>query len=574
MSPQDFGPDDNATLPSDDSTITFPSQTQQARILQAGVVLGRYRLMRLLGRGGFGEVWEAQDVNAGRHLALKVLTRFRRGSPEVLLRFKQEGRLAASLNHPRAVYVFGSEEIQGHPVIAMELMPGGTLQDQVQLLGKLPVKQAVDFILDIVEGLEAAQHAGIVHRDVKPSNCFIDEEGRAKIGDFGISKTLEPQHNAMSTETFVGTPAYASPEQVRGRDVDFRSDIYSVGATLYTLLTGKPPFEGQNAGELLARILSEEPVMFTTHQVNLPGKLYRIIGRCMAKNREKRYRTYAALRADFLPFSSSYRLAIGNLAKRAAAFVMDETFVALSISAIVNSLGSGWAIEVTEKFLHFFYYLLLEAFCGRTIGKSLMGLRVMDASGTTMTFRQAFLRTSVFAAIALPVTLLELRIGTAPLLVLATVAVLISTMRRENGFAGPYELVSHTRVMTARLVLTASRSSSRLNEVRSLQGERPQTSFGPYRVLKDIWRTESRALLLAFDEVLRRNVWVHVTANENWTSDRLALNRPGKLRWLQGGEADHVRWDAFEAPQGTSFLGCVQSKGRLSWAESRNVILE
>src|SRR5262245_19096199 len=256
MSPQDFGSDDNATLPSDDSTITFPSQTQRARILQAGAVFGRYRLTRLLGSGGFGEVWEAEDVGVGRHLALKVLTRFRRDSPEALLRFKREGQLAASLNHPRAVYVFGAEEIHGHPVIAMELMPGGTLHEQVQLLGKLPVKHAVDFILDIVDGLEAAQHAGIVHRDVKPSNCFIDEEGRAKIGDFGISKTLEPQGSATSTETFVGTPAYASPEQVRGRDVDFRSDIYSVGATLYTLLTGKPPFEGRNGGELLARILS------------------------------------------------------------------------------------------------------------------------------------------------------------------------------------------------------------------------------------------------------------------------------------------------------------------------------
>jgi eukaryotic-like serine/threonine-protein kinase len=572
MSGKDFGSDD-ATVQSGDSTITFPSKSQLARTLQAGASLGRYRLTRCLGRGGFGEVWEAEDVGAGRQLALKVLTQFRRGSPEVLRRFKREGQLAASLNHPRTVYVFGAEEIDGHPVIAMELMPGGTLQDQVLLLGRLPLKQAIDFILDIIEGLEAAQHAGIVHRDVKPSNCFIDEEGRAKIGDFGISKTLEPQDN-VTGEKFVGTPAYASPEQVRGRDVDFRSDIYSVGATLYTLLTGKPPFEGPNPGELLARILSEDPVTFTAHQVNLPPRLYRIIGRCMAKNRQMRYRNYAALRADLLPFSSSYRLTIGNLTKRAAAFAVDEAIIALSFVAVVNALGSGWAIETTEDILHFLYYLLLEAFWGRTLGKYLMGLTVTDASGRAITFRQAFLRTSVFASIALPATLLELRIGPAPLLVLATAAVCISTMRRENGFAGPHELVSHTRVMAASVVVPVSTGSSRLNDVGNPDAEKRPASFGPYRVLKDIWRTESAALLLAFDEVLRRNVWIHVaTSDKSRTPMQLSSIRPGKLRWLQGGESDQFRWEAFEAPQGVSFYEWVQSRGRLSWAGSRNAIL-
>src|SRR5262249_51060098 len=137
--------------------------------------------------------------------------------------------------------------IEGYATIAMELMPGGTLQDRLSRQGALPVKEAVDFTLQIIDGLEAAHEAGIVHRDVKPSNCFLDADGHAKIGDFGVSKALEGAVGLTLSGSFVGTPSYASPEQVRGRDLDLRSDIYSVGATLYALLTGKPPFAGKQA---------------------------------------------------------------------------------------------------------------------------------------------------------------------------------------------------------------------------------------------------------------------------------------------------------------------------------------
>src|SRR5687767_4663782 len=133
MSPNNFGSGDDTTLQNDDATITFPAGVLETGGLKIGAHLGRYRLTRLLGRGGFGDVWEAEDVGAGRYLALKVLTKLRSGSREVLQRFQREGQLAASLNHPRSVYVFGAEELQGRPVIAMELMPGGTLQEQLHL---------------------------------------------------------------------------------------------------------------------------------------------------------------------------------------------------------------------------------------------------------------------------------------------------------------------------------------------------------------------------------------------------------------------------------------------------------
>jgi eukaryotic-like serine/threonine-protein kinase len=217
---------------------------------EAGRTFGSYRLIRELGRGGFGRVWEAESLENVRRLALKVITETQAASPEVLQRFEREGRLAASLNHPNCVYIFGAEEVDGYPVITMELMPGGTLQDLLRQRGRLPAKEAVDLILDVIEGLEAAHNAGILHRDVKPSNCFLDENGKAKIGDFGLSKTLELDSNVTISGAFIGTPSYASPEQVRGREIDFRSDIYSVGATLYALLTGEPPFVAKQTGEV------------------------------------------------------------------------------------------------------------------------------------------------------------------------------------------------------------------------------------------------------------------------------------------------------------------------------------
>ena len=189
----------------------------------------------------------------------------------MVARFQREGQLAASVNHARCVFVFGAADVEGYPVISMELMRGGTLQDRLASRGPMAVSEGVDTILDVIEGLEAAHTAGILHRDIKPSNCFLDETGRAKIGDFGISKTLDAPSDLTLTGAFLGTPSYASPEQVRGREVGLQSDIYSVGATLYALLTGAAPFQGNNAGAILARIVAEPPMPFSQYPARTPG---------------------------------------------------------------------------------------------------------------------------------------------------------------------------------------------------------------------------------------------------------------------------------------------------------------
>jgi serine/threonine protein kinase len=163
------------------------------------------------------------------------------------------------VSHPHTVYIYSSEEIAGMPVIAMELLPGGTLKDRVEKQGPLAPIEAIDAMLQVVSGLEAAHAAGILHRDIKPSNCFVDADGTIKIGDFGLSiPTLARDVTQLTvTGAVQGTPQFASPEQLCGHSLDVRSDIYAVGATLYYLLTGRPPFDDRDLMVLVSRIATE-----------------------------------------------------------------------------------------------------------------------------------------------------------------------------------------------------------------------------------------------------------------------------------------------------------------------------
>ena len=221
---------------------------------------GGYRLLGLLGRGGMGKVYEAEQLNTGRRVALKMFGQ-QLDSPEMRQRFLREGRLAAGVNHPNSLYVFGSEEIEDLPVITMEIAGSGTLKDQLKQRGPLPVTEAVDAILDVVSGLESACARGVLHRDIKPSNCFVCPDGSVKVGDFGLSVSTLARADTFVTAhgKIMGTPAYASPEQLRGDTLDLRADIYSVGATLYSLLTDRAPFEGDNAVQVVANAVNQKP---------------------------------------------------------------------------------------------------------------------------------------------------------------------------------------------------------------------------------------------------------------------------------------------------------------------------
>src|SRR5258705_7714779 len=211
-------------------------------LFSPGQPFGPYVIVRPLGKGGMGQVYEAEETESGRRVAIKILSRGL-GDDEERERFLREGQLAAALSHPNTVYVFGTTEVQGFPVIAMELAPGGTLKDRV---GDTPLAPpaAVDAMLQVIAGLDAAASIGILHRDIKPSNCFVDRDGRVLVGDFGLSvATSSRDARGMSPGIILGTPGFASPEQLRSESLDVRSDIYAVGATLFYLLAGRAPFE-------------------------------------------------------------------------------------------------------------------------------------------------------------------------------------------------------------------------------------------------------------------------------------------------------------------------------------------
>jgi serine/threonine protein kinase len=186
---------------------------------------GGYRLLRLLGTGGMGTVFEADHLATGRRVALKMLWQ-QLDSPEMRQRFLREGRLAASVNHPNSLYVFGSEEIDGVPVITMEMAGGGTLKDRLEKRGPLPVTEAVDAILDVIAGLEAAFGAGVLHRDVKPSNCFGSPDGSVKVGDFGLSVSTMARDDCLRAPGAASwrRPGRARRHLLRGRDAVYPPD--------------------------------------------------------------------------------------------------------------------------------------------------------------------------------------------------------------------------------------------------------------------------------------------------------------------------------------------------------------
>ena len=368
---------------------------------------GGYRLLGLLGRGGMGTVYEAEQHATGRRVALKVLAQ-QLDSPDLRHRFLREGRLAAGIRHPNSLYVFGSEEIEGVPVISMEIAGSGTLKDKLKKRGPLPVTEAVDAILDVIAGLEAAFDGGVLHRDIKPSNCFVSPDGSVKIGDFGISLSTLVRDDSYVTATgaIMGTPAFASPEQLRGDNLDVRADIYSVGATLFTLLTNRAPFEGENAVQVVAHAVNQKPKPLTEFRKDVPPGLARVVVRCLAKEPEERYADYRALRNALLPFSSQVPEPAKMEVRALAGWI--DYIAALVIPYVVIMLSVGGAEFQLQPLvdhtlysaryyflllgLGFLYFGITEGFWGAGLGKRLLGLSVVRTDGRLPGLGRALLR--------------------------------------------------------------------------------------------------------------------------------------------------------------------------------------
>jgi len=326
-------------------------QSSMLRVtLTSGTKLGDYEVKSLLGSGGMGEVYRARDSRLGRDVAIKVLPPLLSADSERLRRFEQEARAAAALNHPNILAVFQMGTYEGAPYLVSELLEGETLREPIRR-GRLAVRKAIDYGVQIARGLAAAHEKGIVHRDLKPENLFVTKDGRVKILDFGLAKLTQPQsgseHDAPTltegTEAGVvmGTVGYMSPEQVRGQTADHRADIFAFGAILYEMLAGKRAFQKPTSPETMTAILNEDPPGISQVAADIPPALQRVVHRCLEKNPEQRFQSASDLAFALNALSESGGSAYPATAAKAATGAGRRWKVIVPAALVVLALSVG-----------------------------------------------------------------------------------------------------------------------------------------------------------------------------------------------------------------------------------------
>jgi len=282
-----------------DTDASWPGKTSPLQSLDPGTQFGPYRIERLLGRGGMGEVYRARDTTLGRDVAIKVLPTAWLAEPGRLERFQREARVLAALNHPNIAAIYGIEQVDGLYGLVLELVEGPTLADQIAR-GPMTMDTALPIARQIAEALEAAHERGVVHRDVKPANIVITRTGVAKVLDFGLATTAASDPLSAVTQSptmapltreglIVGTVAYMSPEQARGQAVDRRTDVWAFGCVLFEMLTGRQVFGADTPSDTLVAILERDPPWEHLSSAT-PPSLQRLLRRCLAKDPTQRAR--------------------------------------------------------------------------------------------------------------------------------------------------------------------------------------------------------------------------------------------------------------------------------------------
>ena len=308
--------------------------------------ISHYHITSQLGEGGMGVVYEAEDTNLGRHVALKFLTPALAGDANLLQRFQREARAASALNHPNICTIHGIEQHESEHFIVMELLDGESLGDRIRR-GPLDIESVLTLGVQLADALESAHSKGIVHRDLKPANIFVTSRGQAKILDFGVAKidgrkvgaeanssvpTLVADQLTSAGAT-IGTIAYMSPEQARGEITDARTDLFSIGTVLYQMATGILPFHGETSAVVFDAILNREPAPITQVNQSLPPELNRIIGQALEKDRDLRYQSATDLKTALKrlkrDLNSGQHATTGSGTRRAASTLQDHSIAVL-----------------------------------------------------------------------------------------------------------------------------------------------------------------------------------------------------------------------------------------------------
>jgi eukaryotic-like serine/threonine-protein kinase len=594
------------SLPKTDETSAFHSETKQpanttrSKKKQPRTV-GGYDLGEMLGQGGMGRVFRADD-STGRSVALKLLSPDLARSPEALARFKQEGLIASQINHPHCVFVHRVDDDAGTPFIAMELMTGQTLKDLVVKNGPLPYVEVVRLILQCVDGLVEAHSLGMIHRDIKPANCYLDDDGNVKIGDFGLARSLVSDSELTQTGAFLGTPLFASPEQLLGQSIDARSDIYSLSATMYYLLAGKAPFESPHAAQVIARIASSDPPSFQSAGVEVPAALEQIVMKGLSRDASKRYASFAQMRSDLLAIIEP-KAEPTSLTRRSFAWLLDYFIITSIVAVLMFSFANLKELQeksiLTNLFgmaVVFLYYVLSESIFAATLGKAALRVKVVDAKTGGRASIMRILARAAFTVIvssiffmAVKVAIPDLSPPMEGLLIAVTFAlnlgILCSTWwyTRKRQLANDW--VSGTECRT-RVGLRASiRSAISLpswklpvKAIQSLDALVP-SSLGRFEVTGEI-DCQSTApgvrWFTGLDKQLERAIWIAYLTDPATPFDELQSHKPKsvRLRFIEEGSTSDCRWFAFVAPDSIPVMECAKLGIQFPWPITRSILGE
>jgi serine/threonine protein kinase len=385
-------------------------------ILDRGTRLAHYEVESVLGSGAMGTVYLSRDTSLDRSVAVKVLRARLATEPAIVDRFVREARAAARVNHPNLTHIYFVGDEAGQRFFAMEYVPGTTFEQEIAKNGPMPLARFVDVIVQSARGLAAAHGAGVVHRDVKPSNLMLLPDGTVKVTDFGLAKSLGGDVDASGGGMLLGTPTYMSPEQCKGRGVDARTDVYALGLTAWFLLAGKPPYAGESLGQMLQDQMNTPLPSIRAVRPELPLALDQALAKLCEKDPEKRPKSMDEVAALFEPLRPR-PLELATFMARAVASCIDGAivitvllFVALLKVAVEQQINLRLIPEIVVAIIGAATLLAsqlgFEVWLGRSIGKWLFNLEVVRSDGAVPTRRalaaRFLIRYPVFVAVLWP----------------------------------------------------------------------------------------------------------------------------------------------------------------------------